>query len=166
MGIFDKFNKKKEDNKQEEYEIYLKKLGEQCRNAVADFEQNPPIKRIETEMGITLDYSEKSIDVLPKLLEEIKGAYEAKKIPDEYFDSCITFLGWYLGETMMENGLKELGCVWQVSDSIPGYEGVKLVYIASRNGMMHFPIAKIEKYVINGQEDIKGFYKSCFDLSK
>lgn len=163
MGIFYKFNTEKQD----ENVIYLKRFGEQCRNAVVDFEQNPPIKRIEAEMGITLDYSEKSIEILPKLIAEIKNAHDIQKIPDAYFNSCITFLGWYLGETMLENGLKKLGCTWQVSNSIPGYEGIKLVYIISKTGMMHFPISKIEKYVINGKkEDIKSFYNSCFNLSK
>lgn len=140
---------------------------EQCKNILIDFEKNGPIIRIEEENGVKLDFSEKSIEIIPKLIDEIKNAYEGKKISKEYYDTVITLMGWYLGTTMLKNGLDKFGGEWKNSDSIPGFEGINLIFIQCSNGTMHFPFDKIKKYVQNGSvEDIVLFYKTCFELAE
>ena len=136
-------------------------------NTLIDFEKNGPIIRIEEENGVKLDFSEKSIEIIPKLIEKIKNAYEGKKISKEYYDTVITLMGWYLGTTMLKNGLDKFGGEWKNSDSIPGFEGINLIFIQCSNGTMHFPFDKIKKYVQNGSvEDIVLFYKTCFELAE
>ena len=145
----------------------MDRFQEQCKNILIDFEKNGPIIRIEEENGVKLDFSEKSIEIIPKLIDEIKNAYEGKKISKEYYDTVITLMGWYLGTTMLKNGLDKFGGEWKNSDSIPGFEGINLIFIQCSNGTMHFPFDKIKKYVQNGSvEDIVLFYKTCFELAE
>lgn len=145
----------------------MDRFQEQCKNILIDFEKNGPIIRIEEENGVKLDFSEKSIEIIPKLIEKIKNAYEGKKISKEYYDTVITLMGWYLGTTMLKNGLDKFGGEWKNSDSIPGFEGINLIFIQCSNGTMHFPFDKIKKYVQNGSvEDIVLFYKTCFELAE
>ena len=68
------------------------------------------------------------------MIDEIKNAYEGKKISKEYYDTVITIMGWYLGTTMLKNGLDKFGGEWKNSDSIPGFEGINLVFIQCSNG--------------------------------
>ena len=145
----------------------MDRFQEQCKNILIEFEKNGPIIRIEEENGVKLDFSEKSIEIIPKLIEKIKNAYEGKKISKEYYDTVITLMGWYLGTTMLKNGLDKFGGEWKNSDSIPGFEGINLIFIQCSNGTMHFPFDKIKKYVQNGSvEDIVLFYKTCFELAE
>lgn len=145
----------------------MDRFQEQCKNILIDFEKNGPIIRIEEENGVKLDFSEKSIEIIPKLIEKIKNAHEGKKISKEYHDTVITLMGWYLGTTMLKNGLDKFGGEWKNSDSIPGFEGINLIFIQCSNGTMHFPFDKIKKYVQNGSvEDIVLFYKTCFELAE
>lgn len=145
----------------------MDRFQEQCKNILIDFEKNGPIIRIEEENGVKLDFSEKSIEIIPKLIEKIKNAYEGKKISKEYYDTVIILMGWYLGTTMLKNGLDKFGGEWKNSDSIPGFEGINLIFIQCSNGTMHFPFDKIKKYVQNGSvEDIVLFYKTCFELAE
>lgn len=145
----------------------MDRFQEQCKNILIDFEKNGPIIRIEEENGVKLDFSEKSIEIIPKLIDEIKNAYEGKKISKEYYDTVITLMGWYLGTTMLKNGLDKFGGEWKNSDSIPGFEGINLIFIQCSNGTMHFPFDKIKKYAQNGSiEDIVLFYKTCFELAE
>lgn len=144
----------------------LKRFQEQCEKALNDFEKNGPVIRIEEENGVKLNFSERSIEIIPKLIDSIKNAYESQKIPKEYYDTVITIMGWYLGTTMLKNGLDKLGGEWKCSDSLPGFEGINMIFIQTANGMMHFPMDKILKYAKNGSiEDISLFYKKCFELS-
>lgn len=71
----------------------MDRFQEQCKNILIDFEKNGPIIRIEEENGVKLDFSEKSIEIIPKLIEKIKNAYEGKKISKEYYDTVIILMG-------------------------------------------------------------------------
>lgn len=145
----------------------MDRFMEQCKNALIDFKNLEPIIEIEEENGIKLDFSEKSIEIIPKLIDEIKDAYQSKEVSEKFYNTFITIMGWYLGTTMLKNGLDKFGGDWKNSDSIPGFEGINLIFIQCSNGTMHFPFDKIKKYAQNGSiEDIVLFYKTCFELAE
>jgi len=101
--------------------------------------------------NIKLDYSEKSVEKVEQLCEIIyRQIISNKNIKEENIDKVSRIIGSYLGELIIKN----IGGEWTINAE-------KLLAVRL-NCFECYPIIKVYKRVMNGNEDnIEFYYKVC-----
>ena len=110
------------------------------------------------QLGFILDYRETSVVVLEALLADLHEQKKSVEPTTEMIGQIASLYGAYLGETMLNTGLADLGFVWDTNDM----DEPCLVRPGSDD--MLRPLTRVFKRVINGEsEDVVYFYAWCFD---
>ena len=104
--------------------------------------------------GKKLDYSDKSVDELEKILEIYHVEFKASDSSDEEIKHAALIFGAYVGETMLKNGFDKKGYNWDISDDgTPFIKGKRFMY----------PVDKVFRRLKYGAEDsISLFYDESF----
>ena len=104
-----------------------------------------------------LDYTPESIDRLDKMLE---AASQETPLSERRRRSIAVESGFYLGETMLRNGMAESGWKWKGA-RVPHYT------IELDSGVKLNPIIKVYRRLCNGAEDeVKSFYNVGLAITK
>lgn len=149
----------------EEIIFNYEKFQEQGRNCLKELELREDILNIQKNKMLSFDYSAESVELIMVVINSFKNSYLNKSISFEVLNKYLFGLGWYLGETILKNGLSSKGGKWCASQTIPGFEGKTVTFLQDSKGMMHFPIFKIQKYLANGEvDDLKQFFNSCINM--
>ena len=115
-------------------------------------------KAVETAKNwdLQLDYSAGSIASLEQIAQSIYQTNQSQHLPDHVLWNIAATYGAYLGETLLKNGLGELGLSWAENE-----EGMPVLWKDKGNWMS--PVSKVYKRITNGPEDkLEGFYSTCF----
>ena len=118
-------------------------------------------KAVQTahERDLIFDYSPESVSSLEKLAQMIYETNKSQHLPENVLWNAAVTYGVYLGETLLRNGLTELGFNWtEIEDG-------SMVLQRDRNWMS--PINKVYKRFINGPEDnLEGFFEVSLALAR
>jgi hypothetical protein len=111
--------------------------------------------------GKSLDYSDKSIDELDKILEIYHIEFKAENASDEQIKGAALIFGAYVGQTLLKNGFFQRGYRW-----IENNDGI--FYLKNNeSGKSTDTVARVFRHLKNGAEDsIKKFYDLCFFLDE
>ena len=110
------------------------------------------------QLGFILDYRETSVVVLEALLADLHEQKKTVEPTTEMIGQIASLYGAYLGETMLNTGLADLGFVWDFN------EQQEPCLVRPGSDDMLRPFSRVFKRVINGEsEDIVYFYAWCFD---
>jgi len=111
---------------------------------------------------VRLDYTTQSIQKVDELLGtyfEHMNEYDGDSGENTLWNIAVHF-GIYIGETLLKNGLAEMGFKWFVRDSLP----------ILRNDLKNTecsPITKAHKRILNGPEDsVVSFYNVSFVVAR
>ena len=118
-------------------------------------------KAVQTakEWDLSLDYSAESIASLEELAQMIYKANKSQHLPDNVVWNAAATYGAYLGETLLRNGLRELGFEW-------ADDGEGNIVIRRDDNWMS-PITKVHKRLVNGPEDnLESFYSVSLALAR
>lgn len=119
------------------------------------FEKEAILRSAEDQasrLGRSLDYSDGSIEVLEGILELYARYFRENGPDDQKIWNQAVLYGTYLGETLLRNGLADLGYRWALTEN-----SLPVLAKDGRNQMS--PITKAEKRIQNGPEDsVKSFY--------
>jgi len=103
----------------------------------------------QQNFGEHLDYSDASIEIVERMLESAHAAYRNGQLAAEEVQKQAQFIGSYIGETYRRNH----GADWGLVTS----DGAKAVGLQSKSDSkpagLFWPIARVEKRILNGGED-------------
>lgn len=145
MGIFDRFNRQKKKNNNNEIEIMAKKNSATAIDYAKDFDKE-------------FDYSKKSIVSLEEILDYYSNDISKSKPTENQIWSMSLIFGSYLGEVMLKNGLSEKGYLWGKSNSS------NIPLLIKEDGSYITPNDKVYKRLVDGNVDsVISFYEFAME---
>lgn len=145
MGIFDRFNRQKKENNNNEIEIMAKKNSATAIDYAKDFDKE-------------FDYSKKSIVSLEEILDYYSNDISKSKPTENQIWSMSLIFGSYLGEVMLKNGLSEKGYLWGKSNSS------NIPLLIKEDGSYITPNDKVYKRLVDGNVDsVISFYELAME---
>ena len=110
--------------------------------------------------NITLDFSRASIEQVDFILQcyyEHLAEYDGEEGADTLWNIAVHF-GVYLGETLLQNRLRDKGYAWHIEEGLP------VLWKDERNTMS--PITKAHKRILNGPSDsLESFYDVALSIA-
>lgn len=118
-------------------------------------------RAVETakEWDYLLDYSGESIASLEELARMFYKTNKSQHLPKNVLWNVAAIYGAYLGETLLRNGLKDLGFSWvEDEDGDPAL---------GRGENRMYPVSKVYKRITEGPEDsLESFYDISMALAR
>ncbi|SDA30621.1 hypothetical protein SAMN02910447_03233 [Ruminococcus sp. YE71] len=115
------------------------------------------VKEAKELYDTDLDYTPESIDRLDKMLE---AASQETPLSERRRRSIAVEFGFYLGETMLKNGMAEAGWEWKGAK-------VPMIDLELASGVKLNPVVKVYRRLCNGEEDeVKSFYNVGIAITK